>query len=182
MHAGGCGCCRASQAAALASLSARGRYVHSGSTHNRLHPQWLQPQWLQPLGSRWLTSAAQLLEPDRRAKLQTAAAGEELDRLNRQAATLIATHGLHEQADPDGVGRWLCVGASSPTISTGELVMLLPPNMLLWEEEVDDMNTCLQLLTTASGARLFSSSLTELDLDNLICHSCDPNCEARRIA
>ena len=60
--------------------------------------------------------------------------------------------------------------------------MLLPPNMLLWEEEVADMNTCLQLLTTASGARLFSSSLTELDLDNLICHSCDPNCKARRIA
>ena len=127
-------------------------------------------------------SAAQCLEPDRRAKLQSAAAGEELDRLNRQAATLIATHGLHERADPDGVGRWLCVGASSPTIAAGELVMLLPPNMLLWEEEVTDMNTCLQLCTTASGARLFSSSLTELDLDNLICHSCDPNCEARRTA
>ena len=83
---------------------------------------------------------------------------------------------------PDGVGRWLCVGASSPTIAAGELVMLLPPNMLLWEEEVTDMNTCLQLCTTASGARLFSSSLTEFDLDNLICHSCDPNCEARRTA
>ena len=39
-----------------------------------------------------------------------------------------------------------------------------------------------QLCTTASGARLFSSSLTEFDLDNLICHSCDPNCEARRTA
>jgi hypothetical protein len=137
------------------------------------------PPWLH---SPYLLSATQLLEPDRRAKLQTAAAGEALDRLNRQAATLIATHGLHEQADPDGVGRWLCVGASSPTISPGELVMLLPPNMLLWEEEVADMNTCLQLLTTASGARLFSSSLTEHDLDNLICHSCDPNCQARRIA
>ena len=80
------------------------------------------------------------------------------------------------------MGRWLCVGASSPTIAAGELVMLLPPNMLLWEEEVADMNTCLQLCTTASGARLFSSSLTEFDLDNLICHSCDPNCEARRVA
>ena len=28
-----------------------------------------------------------------------------------------------------------------------------------------------------AGARLFSSSLTEFDLDNLICHSCDPNCD-----
>ena len=29
-------------------------------------------------------------------------------------------------------------------IRAGELVMLLPPNMLLWEEEVADFNTCLQ--------------------------------------
>ena len=110
--------------------------------------------------------------------MKNAAGGAALDVLNRQAAVLIAHHGIRVRQNDD-VGRYLEVNAP---VAAGELVMLLPPNMLLWEEEVADMNTCLQLCTTASGARLFSSSLTEFDLDNLICHSCDPNCEARRVA
>ena len=32
-----------------------------------------------------------------------------------------------------------------------------------------------QVATTSAGARLFSSSLTEDDLDNFICHACEPN-------
>ena len=131
--------------------------------------------------------ALRLLEVDRRAALAPAARGEELDRLNRQAAMLLAQHGIHVHTCecgciegsnsctcPEGVGRYLLTRSA---IAEGELVMLLPPNALLWEEEVEDLNTCVQLLTTGTGARLFSSSLSEADLDNFICHSCDPNCE-----
>ena len=132
-------------------------------------------------------AALRLLEADRRAALAPAARGEELDRLNRQAAMLLAQHGIHVAicecgcvggnnscTCPEGVGRYLLTRSA---VATGELVMLLPPNMLLWEEEVDDLNTCVQLLATSTGARLFSSSLSEADLDNFICHSCDPNCD-----
>ena len=30
-------------------------------------------------------------------------------------------------------------------LDEGALVLLLPPNLLLWEEEVDDFNTCIQI-------------------------------------
>merc|ERR1719238_569429 len=53
--------------------------------------------------------------------------------------------------------------------------MLLPPNLLLWEEEVPDFQLCIQIATSSAGARLFSSSITEHDLDNFLCHSCAPN-------
>jgi hypothetical protein len=53
--------------------------------------------------------------------------------------------------------------------------MLLPPNLLLWEEQVPDLNTCLQLGCSSTGDRLFSSSLTPDDIDNYLCHSCEPN-------
>ena len=41
---------------------------------------------------------------------------------------------------------------------------------------MDNFNTCLQIGVTATGARLFSSSLTHNDLDNFLDHSCEPNC------
>ena len=53
---------------------------------------------------------------------------------------LISHHRIVMRSNSD-VGRYLVCGAD---IRSGELVMLLPPNMLLWEEEVSDFNTCLQ--------------------------------------
>jgi hypothetical protein len=43
--------------------------------------------------------------------------------------------------------------------------MLLPPNLLLWEEDVTDFNENLQVGTTTKGERLFSSSITPDDVD-----------------
>ena len=54
--------------------------------------------------------------------------------------------------------------------------MLLPPNLLLWKADVEDFNKCLQLGSTSAGDRIFSSSLTPHDIDNFLCHSCEPNC------
>ena len=54
--------------------------------------------------------------------------------------------------------------------------MLLPPNLLLWDDQVPDFNTCLQIGKTSTGDRLFSSSITPADIDNFLCHSCEPNC------
>ena len=86
---------------------------------------------------------------------------------------LIIQHGL-KVCTNDQVGGFVQVGAKIPA---GELVMLLPPNLLLWEAQVPDFNTCLQVAATGSGDRLFSSSLTRADIDNYLCHSCEPNCE-----
>jgi len=73
---------------------------------------------------------------------------------------------------------------TSAAVAKGELVMLLPPNLLLLETEViptvGDFNKCLQLPNCGTGTpegRLFSSSLTERDVDNFLCHSCNPNCQ-----
>lgn len=112
------------------------------------------------------------LPPDRLALVAAGATGAALELLNRQAAALISAHALAVREN-ERVGRYIEAGRA---IAQGELVMLLPPNLLLWEEEVDDYNKCLQLAASATGARLFSSSLVETDLDNFICHSCEPNC------
>ena len=111
------------------------------------------------------------LELDRKAVMKNAAGGAALDVLNRQAAVLIAHHGIRVRQNDD-VGRYLEVNAP---VAAGELVMLLPPNLLLWEEEVPDFQLCIQIATSSAGARLFSSSITEHDLDNFLCHSCAPN-------
>ena len=47
---------------------------------------------------------------------------------------------------------------------------------LLRMAQVEDFNKCLQLGNTPAGDRLFSSSLTPNDIDNFLCHSCEPNC------
>jgi len=134
---------------------------------------WLRLNEGSALGPCQQPGAASLLEVDRKNYLQNVATGAALDLLNRQASILIS-HLRIRMRDSEEVGRYLECGEAA---AQGELVMLLPPNLLLWEEEVEDFNTCLQLGTTAAGARLFSSSLTENDLDNFLCHSCDPNCD-----
>lgn len=58
--------------------------------------------------------------------------------------------------------------------------MILPPNLLMAESDVEDFNLCLQLPGYGDGTpegRIFSSSLTPRDIDNFLCHSCDPNTE-----
>ncbi|KAJ1626094.1 hypothetical protein T492DRAFT_1035027 [Pavlovales sp. CCMP2436] len=117
--------------------------------------------------------ARAVLPAERKAFLKECATGAALELLNRQAAALISQHKLTAQQN-ERVGRFIEAGRA---IEQGEIVMLLPPNLLLWEEEVDDYNRCLQLGASASGARLFSSSIRETDLDNFICHSCEPNCD-----
>ena len=86
---------------------------------------------------------------------------------------LIVQHGL-KVCTNEKVGGYVRVGSS---IAAGELVMLLPPNLLLWDSQVPDYNTCLQVGMTRGGERLFSSSITRADIDNYLCHSCEPNCE-----
>ena len=66
--------------------------------------------------------------------------------------------------------------SAGATIPKDELVMLLPPNLLFWDEQVPDFNTCLQCGLSAGGRRIFSSSITRSDVDNYLCHSCEPNC------
>ncbi|KAL1523733.1 hypothetical protein AB1Y20_018662 [Prymnesium parvum] len=114
----------------------------------------------------------------RPASAKHAASGPELELLNRQAAVLIAEHGLRVRGtEHDAVGRYV---TTSAPIAPGELVMLLPPNYLLLERDVKDFNQCLQLPACGDGTdegRVFSSSLTPRDVDNFLCHSCDPNCE-----
>jgi len=117
-----------------------------------------------------VTSAAG--RPDRLELIQHIAVGTSLDLLNRQAAMLIIKHSLQVRQN-DEVGGYVQAGAP---IAAGELVMLLPPNLLQWEAEVEDFNKCLQLGNTPAGDRLFSSSLTPNDIDNFLCHSCEPNC------
>lgn len=131
-------------------------------------------------------NALSRLAADRHEIISHAATGGRLELLNRQAAVLISHHRLslatsdEMRGSPrvDGVpdpGRVLQLGVP---LDEGSLVMLLPPNLLLWEEDVADFNACLQISpSTVDGPRLFSSSLTDNDLDNFICHSCDPNCE-----
>lgn len=125
------------------------------------------------------------LNPKKHELISKAATGERLELLNRQAAALISHHrlalamseDLRGSPRVDGVpdeGRTLKLGVP---VAKGSLVMLLPPNLLQWEEDVMDFNRCLQISpSTVDGPRLFSASLTENDLDNFICHSCDPNC------
>ena len=120
-------------------------------------------------------SAAALLPAaaeQRRALLETRATGRALDTLNRQAAMLIVHHRL-QVCQNELVGGYVRGGAA---ISAGDLVMLLPPNLLLWDDQVPDFNTCLQVAATPAGDRLFSSSITRSDIDNYLCHSCEPNC------
>ena len=69
--------------------------------------------------------------------------------LNRQAAVLIAHHGIRVRQNDD-VGRYLEVNAP---VAAGELVMLLPPNLLLWEEEVPDFQLCIQARDRPRPAR-----------------------------
>jgi len=93
-------------------------------------------------------------------------AGELLD-----LKPLISQHRLTVQHS-DRVGRYIEAGRD---IAAGELVMLLPPNLLQWDEEVEDYNRVIQLGRAADGSRLFSSSIRTTDLDNFLCHSCEPN-------
>jgi hypothetical protein len=142
----------------------------------------LQP--IAPASSWWVANlegkrqmpavAAAADRPDRAEMLRQLAVGDALDTLNRQAAMLIVHHGLAVRHN-DKVGGFVQAGAP---IAAGELVMLLPPNLLYWDEQLapKDINNCLQLGRTATGDRLFSSSLTRHDIDNFLCHSCDPNC------
>jgi len=109
---------------------------------------------------------------DRWDLIKHAAVATDLDTLNRQAAMLIIHHSLKVLRN-DMVGGF--VQSGSP-IAKGELVMLLPPNLLLWDDQVPDLNTCLQIGKTSTGDRLFSSSITPADIDNFLCHSCEPNC------
>jgi len=130
--------------------------------------------WVAVLAEKYTMPAvaAAAGRPDRQEMLRQLATGPQLDTINRQAAMLIMQHGLKVMHN-DQVGGF--VQTSCP-ISAGELVMLLPPNLLMWDDQVPDFNTCLQLGTTIDGDRLFSSSLTSDDVDNYLCHSCDPNC------
>lgn len=121
------------------------------------------------------TLAAPVTDAPRRALLAPRAVGRALDTLNRQAAVLILHHRL-EVCQNELVGGYVRAGRP---IAEGELVMLLPPNLLLWDEQVPDFNTCLQIGATANGDRLFSSSITPSDVDNFLCHSCEPNCRFR---
>jgi len=116
--------------------------------------------------------AAAIARPDRHEVMRRAATGVRLDTLNRQAAMLIMHYGL--MVLHNGLLGGYVVTAAP--IAAGELVMLLPPNLLLWEDEVRDFNTCLQVGITSHGDRVFSSSLTPHDIDNFLCHSCEPNC------
>jgi len=104
--------------------------------------------------------------------LEGKARGKELDTINRQAAMLITHHGL-KVCTNEQVGGYVI---TSVPIAAGDLVMLLPPNLLLWEDQVDDFNKCLQIGKSRGGERLFSSSLHPNDMDNFLCHSCEPNC------
>jgi len=119
-----------------------------------------------------LPGASAGLAADRAALLSRAARGSALELINRQAAALISRHRLCVRNN-DRVGRYI---EAREDIPAGELVMLLPPNLLLWDEEVDDYNKVIQIASTEAGSRLFSSSLSENDLDNFLCHSCEPNC------
>lgn len=112
------------------------------------------------------------LPADRQQLIARGATGSALELINRQAAALISHNRLRVLTN-ERVGRFIEAGQDIPA---GELVMLLPPNLLLWDEEVTDYNKVVQIATTKGGGRLFSSSLHEHDLDNFICHSCEPNC------
>mmetsp|Transcript_47921 Transcript_47921/g.159727 ORF Transcript_47921/g.159727 Transcript_47921/m.159727 type:complete len:494 (-) Transcript_47921:263-1744(-) len=174
--------------------------------HAEPHPlEWMEPEdvrrtwWLRldtpsPTGPSLDTPWTDRPDPralsrlcaERRELLSCAAKGLQLELLNRQAAVLISHHRLSVVCDEelrgsprvDGVedeGRYVKLGVP---LDEGALVLLLPPNLLLWEEEVGDFNTCIQISpSTPHGPRLFSSSLTPHDLDNFLCHSCDPNCD-----
>ena len=76
----------------------------------------------------------------REALLSNRASGPALDTINRQAAMLIVHHGLKVHQN-EQVGGYVRLGAP---VSKGELVMLLPPNLLLWEDQVDDFNKCVR--------------------------------------
>ena len=129
-------------------------------------------QTVEPARSWWIAMRASPARDE--PILRDAARGADLEVLNRQMALLIAEHGLTVVPyDDPALGHYVRAGADVPV---GELVMLLPPNKLLLEPEVGDFNECLQLCV-APGGRLFSSSLTRHDVDNYLCHSCDPNCE-----
>ena len=101
------------------------------------------------------------------------ASGLDLDTVNRQSAMLIVLNGLELRA---GGSIGSCVHANVH-VAAGEVVVLLPPNVLLWDSQVDDPKGCLHVGTTPGGKRLFSSSITTWDVGNHLCHSDEPNCK-----
>jgi len=121
-----------------------------------------------------------LVDPVRAYAMRHVARGAALEHLNRQAAVLLSHHSLSVQHDASlGKGVWSqeykYVTTGQP-IAKGELVMLLPPNKLQWEDQVEDFNQVVQVASTARGVRLFSASRTPYDIDNFVCHSCEANC------
>ena len=132
-------------------------------------------------GGRRAPANAPTLEDTAHAyAMRHVARGAALEHLNRQAAALISHHGLRVQQDASmGKGVWSeeykYVTTDRP-IAKGELVMLLPPNELQWEDQVQDFNQVVQVASSAQGTRLFSASRTPYDIDNFLCHSCSPSC------
>jgi hypothetical protein len=110
--------------------------------------------------SRWMCMRAG--EEPRHPVMQRAARGVELEILNRQAAILIAEHGLKIVAD-EKQGDVEKTVITSAAVAKGELVMLLPPNLLLLETEViptvGDFNKCLQLPNCGTGASAAAASV-----------------------
>lgn len=172
----------AQQLSGVASASAEAEARAEGSEPVRKEPRLLPPPEAAPPPATSATSgesshARSDARSDASSRHRTAlwhgrATGKALDTLNRQAAMLIVHHRL-KVCQNDEVGGFVRLGAP---VRKGELVMLLPPNLLLWEGDVDDFNKCLQVGISASGERLFSSSITAHDIDNFLCHSCEPNC------
>jgi hypothetical protein len=121
-----------------------------------------------------------LADPVRAHAMRHVARGAALEHLNRQAAVLLSHHGLRVQQDASkGKGVWseeYKYVTTDRAIAKGELVMLLPPNRLQWEDQVQDFNQVVQVASTPQGARLFSASRTPDDIDNFLCHSCEPTC------
>lgn len=143
-------------------------------------PNVLWPPSLAPESSPEPDTTFSLQDPVRMHAMRHVARGPALEHLNRQAAVLLSHHGLRVQQDASkGKGVWSeeyrYVTTDRP-IAKGELVMLLPPNKLQWEDQVEDFNQVVQVASTRQGERLFSASRTKYDIDNFICHSCDPNC------
>ena len=106
--------------------------------------------------------------------LARCAHGIPLDTINRQASMLIVLNGLELRADGAASS---CVHVGVP-VAAGEVVMLLPPNLLLWESQADDPKGggALQVGMTRAGERLFSSSITPGDIGNHLRHTDEPNC------
>jgi hypothetical protein len=75
-----------------------------------------------------------------------------------------------EVRNSSNMGRYLACGAPVPK---GQIVMCLPPNLLLTEAELENPEQVLQV-----APDLFSSSFSMDDLDNYLNHACDPTTRA----